>query len=574
MAELLRVIVGICNPNPDLSKCFSSIDADYALVPEYSWSAMVITHEMGHLLGSRHTHACVWNGNNTAIDGCAGSTEGGCPVPGIPPEGGTIMSYCYLQSVGVNFNLGFGPQPGNVIRNTVNAAGNCLTGCSGPPPPDYCSAEGMNQQYGWIQRVTLGSISNISGNNNGYADFTTLSTELSPGSEYTISLTPGFAGTSYNEIWAVWIDYNGDLEWTDSTELVTKVSGAGAVNATFKVPVNCPGLATRMRVAMEHNAMPHACGDFASGEVEDYSVVIAEATCEDGIQNGDEEGVDCGGTNCEPCPTCDDGIQNGDEEGIDCGGSSCPPCAAGNLVFGSYFESGWDGWTDGGADAHRYAGPRSWEGRYSINLRDNSGIESSMTSPTFDATPYAALTLQFHFYADGMEDGEDFFVQFFNGYGYLPVAHFIAGKHFSNNKFWAATVTLTGAQCNFAPNSNLRILCDASDDSDNIYIDAVTLTTANAGALVRPGQDLIQSDATPQIPLPSIMPNPASSEITILYDGAIDQLKLFSSEGTEIRREILKTNPRTLPLNDMAPGVYMLMIRSGDTWMPVKFVKM
>ncbi len=26
--------------------------------------------------------------------------------------------------------------------------------------------------------------------------------------------------------------------------------------------------------------------------------------CTDGIQNGDEEGVDCGGTNCDPCPVC------------------------------------------------------------------------------------------------------------------------------------------------------------------------------------------------------------------------------------------------------------------------------
>jgi hypothetical protein len=52
-------------------------------------------------------------------------------------------------------------------------------------------------------------------------------------------------------------------------------------------------------------------------------------TCTDGIQNGDEEGVDCGGSNCPPCqvdPSCNDGIQNGDEEGIDCGGSNCPPC--------------------------------------------------------------------------------------------------------------------------------------------------------------------------------------------------------------------------------------------------------
>lgn len=48
-------------------------------------------------------------------------------------------------------------------------------------------------------------------------------------------------------------------------------------------------------------------------------------TCSDGIQNGTETGVDCGGT-CAACPvdsTCDDGIQNGDEEGVDCGGS-CP----------------------------------------------------------------------------------------------------------------------------------------------------------------------------------------------------------------------------------------------------------
>ncbi|MBC6995599.1 cohesin domain-containing protein [Neolewinella lacunae] len=50
-------------------------------------------------------------------------------------------------------------------------------------------------------------------------------------------------------------------------------------------------------------------------------------TCSDGIRNGNETGVDCGGS-CPPCtptPTCTDGIRNGNETGIDCGGS-CPPC--------------------------------------------------------------------------------------------------------------------------------------------------------------------------------------------------------------------------------------------------------
>ncbi len=51
------------------------------------------------------------------------------------------------------------------------------------------------------------------------------------------------------------------------------------------------------------------------------------ATCTDGIQNGNETGIDCGGT-CTVCPTCDDGVQNGDETGVDCGGtcSACVTC--------------------------------------------------------------------------------------------------------------------------------------------------------------------------------------------------------------------------------------------------------
>ena len=48
--------------------------------------------------------------------------------------------------------------------------------------------------------------------------------------------------------------------------------------------------------------------------------------CFNGIQDGNETGVDCGGPECAPCPTCDDGIQNGEETGVDCGGPDCAPC--------------------------------------------------------------------------------------------------------------------------------------------------------------------------------------------------------------------------------------------------------
>jgi hypothetical protein len=46
--------------------------------------------------------------------------------------------------------------------------------------------------------------------------------------------------------------------------------------------------------------------------------------CGNGIRDGDETAVDCGG-DCEPCPTCNDHVKNQDETGLDCGGI-CGPC--------------------------------------------------------------------------------------------------------------------------------------------------------------------------------------------------------------------------------------------------------
>ncbi len=107
---------------------YSDIGNTFSNVPAYSWTIEVLTHEIGHVLGSPHTHSCAWNGDNTAIDGCGSSLGyGGCDGP--IPNMGTIMSYCHLvQGAGIDFNLGFGPQPGDLIRDRVYNAG-CLSSC-------------------------------------------------------------------------------------------------------------------------------------------------------------------------------------------------------------------------------------------------------------------------------------------------------------------------------------------------------------------------------------------------------------------------------------------------------------
>jgi hypothetical protein len=79
----------------------------------------------------------------------------------------------------------------------------------------------------------------------------------------------------------------------------------------------------------------------------------ATPTCADGVKNGSETDVDCGGPTCSPCATgnaclqasdcssrsclgtictvasCTDGVKNGNETDVDCGGPTCYSCAAG-----------------------------------------------------------------------------------------------------------------------------------------------------------------------------------------------------------------------------------------------------
>lgn len=121
-----------CYPDARYRTAYAGISESFSNVPTYSWSVEVITHEHGHNFGSPHTHSCSWNGNGTAIDGCGqlySGNNGGCALGPIPSEGGSIMSYCHLfQAVGINFNLGFGNQPRNLILNNINSA-SCLAQC-------------------------------------------------------------------------------------------------------------------------------------------------------------------------------------------------------------------------------------------------------------------------------------------------------------------------------------------------------------------------------------------------------------------------------------------------------------
>lgn len=143
---------------------------------------------------------------------------------------------------------------------------------------NYCSSNGNSVADEFISRVQIGSINNSSAaNSSGYADFTSISTDLGQGEATTITITPTWTGTTYNEGYSVWIDYNQDGDFTDSGEQVWTQSATSntPVSGSFTVPSGALEGNTRMRVSMKYNGIPTECESFSYGEVEDYTVNIS-----------------------------------------------------------------------------------------------------------------------------------------------------------------------------------------------------------------------------------------------------------------------------------------------------------
>ena len=152
----------------------------------------------------------------------------------------------------------------------------------------YAAHEGENENSSnstndeRIGKVAFGTISNSSTGTAGYENFTALSTNVTRGAATSITITPTWTGTKYNEGYAVFIDYNQDGDFADAGETVwTKTaSKTTPVSGSFTIPASATLGATRMRVSMKYNGIPTACETFSYGQVEDYTINIVSAARE------------------------------------------------------------------------------------------------------------------------------------------------------------------------------------------------------------------------------------------------------------------------------------------------------
>lgn len=140
----------------------------------------------------------------------------------------------------------------------------------------YCQSVGSTT-YMYIKKVKFGSISNLSGDNGGYHNYTSLSTSVTKGTAVQILLTPGFSSTVYGVNWTVYIDFNRDNDFDDDNETVVtgSTSSTSALNRYVVIPSTAATGKTRMRVQMSYYGGEGPCGTISYGEVEDYSVNIS-----------------------------------------------------------------------------------------------------------------------------------------------------------------------------------------------------------------------------------------------------------------------------------------------------------
>ena len=168
----------------------------------------------------------------------------------------------------------------------VSVASNAVSVTTTANTITYCTASATNTNDERIQKVQLGTINNTSTGTAGYENFTALSTNLVRGTSNTISVTPFWTATKYNEAYSVYIDYNQNGVFTDTGEKVWTKTGSQTTPATgsFTVPATATLGATRMRVMMKYSTAPTSpCGTYTYGQVEDYTVnITATAKVDEG----------------------------------------------------------------------------------------------------------------------------------------------------------------------------------------------------------------------------------------------------------------------------------------------------
>ncbi|MEZ4874271.1 MAG: fibronectin type III domain-containing protein [Flavobacteriaceae bacterium] len=262
------------------------------------------------------------------------------------------------------------------------------------------------------------------------------------------------------------------------------------------------------------------------------------------------------------------------------------PAITETVLHQGFFETGLDGWIDGGSDCARVTdATRSYENSRSMQLRDNSGTASSMTLSQ-NVQGYDAVELSFFMRGQGMDNGDDFWVRYYNGSTWTTVASFTKGPHFTNDEFYEVKVMLSAAQYNLVSNAQFRIQNDATNDNDRIYVDQTKLVGYTGGSWPSTSSITLVTNAAP-ITIPAsfeevanngtlsldiaLYPNPASQYFQLQGIAEAYSLTVYDLQGKKVKE--FKARQDEYYVGDLSKGTYIIVCETVSQKKAMKFIK-
>ncbi|MBI9072599.1 MAG: T9SS type A sorting domain-containing protein [Melioribacteraceae bacterium] len=238
------------------------------------------------------------------------------------------------------------------------------------------------------------------------------------------------------------------------------------------------------------------------------------------------------------------------------------------------FENGFGDFISGGEDCFLSSIPTySHSGNNSITIQDNSELASSFANELgidLDTPEYVQIKIDFWFFAKGINSGEDFFVQLFDGAEWHTIANYIIGDDFEINKFEHKIIHINEADYTFSHNMKIRFMADGSSDSDDYNIDdiAVYATKSTTVAVLNNQEQLPENYILKQN-----YPNPFNPSTTIEYSiplySASVKLTVYDVLGNEIktlvnREQLAGVYKVEFDAVYLASGTYFYQLKSGD----------
>ncbi len=254
------------------------------------------------------------------------------------------------------------------------------------------------------------------------------------------------------------------------------------------------------------------------------------------------------------------------------------------------FENGWGNFSDGGSDCSMYSGSSyAHQGSKAVQIRDDSGDQSSFEHTNgIDVTAYDKLKVEFWFKAKSMENGEDFWVMYWDGYTWNDIGIYAKGTDFVNGKYYFKSILLDRNDVDFVNNMKIRFQCDASGNYDFVYIDEVKVvgiiggnglksTSVSNTSLSKKTQ--LQKPELPvaQEPQIKVFPNPVTNGTLNLktegFTGQV-QVRIFNLQGSMVLHKRVEAQS-IINLSDvsgLSKGVYLLNLADKEKSVSTRFL--